>query len=271
MIRPAPSPRPVAPNRTVAIAPVPAGVTRRRKPDVTIFADASHDHRARIAGWGAWIKADGQPSITCGAAMKGRIGTTSEAELCALANALTVARLRAVLAPGHVVMLQSDCVDALAIIRNRIAAVEDRPVTGGVTVVPGKKKRKLSNIHSAAIAVIEGIVVSLDITLITRHVRGHRRGDGRQWVNGEVDRIARKAMRERRDALQPEPASRPTAAERTAAVQGQPPRSGKRRRRRATPGAPGSPLPASRFAQPFDQVSSGTSSVVSAAPAGVTP
>ncbi|HLN07441.1 MAG TPA: hypothetical protein VK281_00515 [Xanthobacteraceae bacterium] len=33
-----------------------------RKPNVTIFADASHDGTARVAGWGAWIKDDGWPS-----------------------------------------------------------------------------------------------------------------------------------------------------------------------------------------------------------------
>src|SRR6202008_2051905 len=79
-----------------------------RKPNVTIFADASHDHKARVAGWGAWIKADGRSSITCGAAMKGAVASTTEAELCALANALTVARLRGVLSRRCVVMMQSD-------------------------------------------------------------------------------------------------------------------------------------------------------------------
>ena len=78
-----------------------------RKPEVTIFADASHDDRARVAGWGAWIKADGHISVTCGAAMKSPVGSVTEAELCALANALTVARLRGLLATGCVVMLQA--------------------------------------------------------------------------------------------------------------------------------------------------------------------
>jgi hypothetical protein len=76
-----------------------------RKPEVTIFADASHDDRARVAGWGAWIKADGHISVTCGAAMKSPVGSVTEAELCALANALTVARLRGLLATGRIVML----------------------------------------------------------------------------------------------------------------------------------------------------------------------
>ena len=59
-----------------------------RKPEVAIFADASHDDRTAVAGWGAWIKADGHISVTSGAAMKGPVGSVTEAELCALANAL---------------------------------------------------------------------------------------------------------------------------------------------------------------------------------------
>jgi hypothetical protein len=44
-------------------------------------------------------------------------------------------------------------------------------------------------------------VAALKLSLVTRHVRGHRPGPGRQWVNGEVDRIARTAMRDRRQQL----------------------------------------------------------------------
>jgi ribonuclease HI len=168
-----------------------------RKPNVTIFADASHDGTARVAGWGAWIKADGRPSIACGAAMKDPVRTTVEAELCALANALVVARLRGVLARRDVVMLQSDCLVALAIIRGKIAGVADRPAAGGLEV--GEvRKMKLTSLHAAAVDVIRDLVASLDIALVTRHVRGHQHGGGRQWVNAEVDRIARRAMRQRR-------------------------------------------------------------------------
>jgi hypothetical protein len=56
---------------------------------------------------------------------------------------------------------------------------------------------KLTQLHVAAIAVISEIVAALKLSLVTRHVRGHRPGPGRQWVNGEVDRIARTAMRDR--------------------------------------------------------------------------
>jgi ribonuclease HI len=170
-----------------------------RKPNVTIFADASHHERSRVAGWGAWIKADGRDSITCGAAMKVAIASTNEAELCALANALAMARLRGALAQRDVVMLQSDSIAALTIIHTRINGTADRPAPGGVAVVPFKKM-KLSKVQVSAIAAIDKIVAALDLSLVTRHVRGHRPGGGRQWVNAEVDRIARKAMRERREA-----------------------------------------------------------------------
>jgi ribonuclease HI len=168
-----------------------------RKPNVTIFADASHDHDARVAGWGAWIKADGRSSITCGAAMKRTVASVTEAELCALANALTVARLRGVLVTGSVVMMQSDCLVALAIIRKAIPDVDDRPAPGGLAVVP-IKRMKLTKVHLAAIDVVREIVTALEISIVTRHVRAHQPGGGRQWVNSAVDKIARRAMRDRR-------------------------------------------------------------------------
>ena len=168
-----------------------------RKPDVTIFADASHDHKARVAGWGAWIKADGRSSITCGAAMKGAVASTTEAELCALANALTVARLRGVLSRRSVVMMQSDCMVALAVLRSKIPNVEDRPALGGLAVDP-IRRMKLTKVQLAAVDVIYEIVTAFEISIITRHVRAHQRGGGRQWVNAAVDQIARRAMRHRR-------------------------------------------------------------------------
>jgi ribonuclease HI len=172
------------------------GACSPRKPEVTIFADASHDDRARVAGWGAWIKADGHISVTCGAAMKTPVGSVTEAELCALANALTVARLRGLLATGCIVMLQSDSVSALAIIRCKIADVGDRPVPGGLAVAAARRV-KLTQLLVAAIAVISEIVAALKLSLVTRHVRGHRPGPGRQW-RGRPDRHARPPAATRR-------------------------------------------------------------------------
>lgn len=198
----------LSPRAITALVPS-HGIRRKlHKPDVTIFADASHDHNASVAGWGAWIKADGRSSITCGSAMKGTVASATEAELCALANALTVARLRGALARGSVVMLQSDCLVALAIIRGKIPDVEDRPAAGGLAVDP-VKRMKLTKVHLAALEVVREIVSALEISIVTRHVRGHQPGGGRQWVNAAVDKIARQAMRHRRrgKAASPVPSS----------------------------------------------------------------
>jgi len=182
----------------------------RQKPDVTIFADASHDAKSRVAGWAAWIKADNRASILCGAAMKKTIASTIEAELCALANALALARLRGVLATGSVVMIQSDCAVALSIIRGKVEGVTDRPALGGIAVNPARRT-KLSSEHLAAVNVIREIAETLEISIITRHVRGHQNGSGRQWVNSQVDRIARRAMRDRRQRISRNAALGPTS------------------------------------------------------------
>jgi hypothetical protein len=146
---------------------------------------------------GGLDQADQQDSLRCGAAMKQPIQSIVEAELCALANALTVAHRHGLLARGSLVMLQSDSICALAIIRGKIPDVEDRPAAAGLSVTPVKRLAP-TRLHLAAIAVLRDIVAVRRLSLVTRHVRAHRSGSGRQWVNGEVDRIARAAMRERR-------------------------------------------------------------------------
>lgn len=166
------------------------------KPNVTIFADASHDHNKRAAGWAAWIKADGREAITCGAAMKKVMKNATEAELCAIANALTVARLHGLLSVDGCAMVQSDCHTALALIATFVTKVIDNPAPGGLPVT--RLKRKLARHikkHAAAINVIQAVVSATGLTIITRHVRGHREGDGRQWVNRLVDVRARREMR----------------------------------------------------------------------------
>jgi len=172
-----------------------------RKPTVTIFADASYCHRSGSAGWAAWIKADGYQSMTVGAAIKVKITHANEAELAAIANALCVARLRGIIRKNDVVMVQSDCVTALAIIRGRCGIVEDRPAAGGLSVDP-ITKMKLRPQHRSAIAVINETIAATGATLITRHVRGHQPGAGRQWVNNTVDQIARSHMRASRRTSQ---------------------------------------------------------------------
>lgn len=158
------------------------------KPTVVVFADASFDAKTGAAGWGAWVKADGEESVTRGGTLRQTTANSTHAELCAIANALAVASLMGVL-DGHV-MIQSDCLEALGAIRKTIGAA-DRPAAGGA---PAPARRR--NLPKAFLPVIKVISDQLcGLTVSVRHVKGHQDGGGRQWVNRACDRLAKDGMR----------------------------------------------------------------------------
>lgn len=162
------------------------------KPTVTIFADASRHVETGESGWGAWIKADGRASMTCGAKMKEPTTGSDQAELFALINALTVARLTGAVQPEAVVMLQSDSVVALSMIRAVLAAAIDAPADGGLRV--GKSRRYYRRkSFTAGLDMLKAIVAEMRLTILVRHVKGHTSGGGRNWVNRRTDSIAKDA------------------------------------------------------------------------------
>ena len=166
------------------------------KPDVTIFADASVDHESGAAGWACWIKGDGSNSVLHSGAFREPVGNSTNAELAALANALAVAK-----AIGQLrgrVMLQSDCSAALAMIRT-IAGAEDSPAERGLRV--GKWRKKPEKMYRPAVKVIQSVIQDTGIKLVVRHVKGHQAGGGRNWVNRQCDRLAKKHMRDLRRQL----------------------------------------------------------------------
>jgi ribonuclease HI len=167
------------------------------KPNVTIFADASVDARTGAAGWGAWIKADGIDSISHLGSLREAITDVSRAELYAIANALVVARACKVLS-GHV-LVESDCAHALAMLLKAFPGAIDNPAAGGLRV--GPRRRGIPSEAKPAIKIIRAIVAENRITLAVRHVRGHRPGDGRNWVNRACDKIARRHMRAARASM----------------------------------------------------------------------
>lgn len=165
------------------------------KPTVTIFADASVDPQSKVGGWACWIKVDGAEAIVRGAPLKQKVKNTTEAELAALANAMAVAKTAGLL--SGVVMLQSDCLEGLGLIRQRIPAAVDSPAKGGKRV-PFRRVAPHRN-HKAALTAIDRMVQSLGLRLVLRHVYGHKAGDGRQWVNRRCDEVAKQHMRQLRD------------------------------------------------------------------------
>lgn len=193
-----------------------------RQPHATIFADASVCPKTKAAGWGAWMISKTQGSRLRGGSLREAFSAPTEAELAALANALYVAGREGYLAEGATIMLQSDSANALSMIRHHLGAA-DRPMKDaqqGVTVPIGDPKcwcspskdlawdRRLDQ-RRRLLGAIQEQAKAFRLTLVVRHVRGHRgrdagEGDGRAWVNVQVDRLAREGMRVARRALQKE-------------------------------------------------------------------
>jgi ribonuclease HI len=187
----------------------------RRKPDslaapratAMIFADASFCHKTKAAGWGAWVKRDDRVSEAFGGSFRDTMPNSTDAELCALANALHRALARRMIEPGDVVMLQSDSLGALVRIRSTIPATFDNPARGGLAVGVSRKATG-RDVAQAAADRIKALADGANLTLVTRHVRGHQEGGGRHWVNETCDQIAKAGMRKARDALLAPPPAR---------------------------------------------------------------
>ena len=161
---------------------------------MTLFADASYDSRSRAAGWGSWAIRDGWER---GRFQGGRIELrdapvdgSNIAELAALALALWKHRAQGDLDGLESIMLQSDSVTALSLIRNKIPGAVV-VMTGGVRV-----GGKASSRHPSAPIILDTIKMLVgDCRLLLKHVKGHTaKTDGRSWVNRHCDSEARRHM-----------------------------------------------------------------------------
>ena len=112
---------------------------------------------------------------------------------------MTAAKTAGYLLPGSVVMLQSDCVNALAQIRRYTPAAVDNPITGGLSV--GVASRLPIEAARPAYLAIDRLARETGIHLQVRHVKGHQEGAGRSWVNRTCDEIAKTAMRQVRSSI----------------------------------------------------------------------
>ncbi|TXH35257.1 MAG: reverse transcriptase-like protein [Rhodospirillaceae bacterium] len=170
------------------------GVQPMNKPDVTIFADASVDPKTKVAGWASWLKADGQRSVTVSGIVKEPVADVMHAELIAIANGLAVAKSRGLI--SRHVMLQSDCSAALTAICMVIPRTIERPAPGGHQI---DARAKITKRQRKGLKVIAELLAGLEVSV--RHVKGHKKGDGRNWVNRQCDGLAKKHMRELRQQV----------------------------------------------------------------------
>lgn len=176
-------------------------MTAAPRPHATIFADASFCPKTGSAGWAAWMICGGKSSLTIGGRITAPAPMSYDAETFAAVNALYAARAAGYFTAGQVVMLQSDCLRALAIFRYFVpGTVESRHRDGLATTPIGKKKLKAPD--KLALAAIEKLMAETPVKIVVRHVRGHQPGHGRAWVNEECDRLAKQHMRDARAKAQ---------------------------------------------------------------------
>lgn len=160
---------------------------------MTLFCDASFCGGTRAAGWGAWAKCDGwEHGQTFGGPLP-IVNNASCAELHAIKCALTRLADANYLDRVASVMVQSDSTRALGAIIYGLPNVRNKPHSTSAHI---GNIRFLEPDEQKAIRVIHGLLARKRV--IVRHVRGHKPGDKRQWVNRQCDAIAKEHMRNQR-------------------------------------------------------------------------
>lgn len=169
---------------------------------VTVFTDASYCPQTQIGGWGAWYKGD---DMKAGQLVGGHIryaGSSNEAELKAIVNALKILTEINVIKPTDAVMLQSDSEWALqcslTLVGVRQKAKEH--------VIPPLRNEFTPNAATKDLLVnLEEIIRMNGLRLFVRHVKGHQGpgSTGRGWVNEACNAVALKHMRKLRSKNTP--------------------------------------------------------------------
>lgn len=161
------------------------------KPDVTLFADASISSESRKSGWGYWIKGDARRSLSAGGPLRGDFHpNTSVSELEALANGLSHASAANYFRhTDQLIMLQSDNSEALGCILAARPGITENKHDDGARIL--SRRKPMIARQKSAVGQILQVVDQHNLTITIRHVRGHKHGGGRNWVNRLCDRLAK--------------------------------------------------------------------------------
>lgn len=164
--------------------------------NVTIISDASVCPNTKVAAWAAWMKADGKASAMHSGAFDEPVGDSSMAETLAIINAIHRAVTSGYVEKGGNILMQSDSLDALAVLMIALPGTVENKHASGAPVY--KMRKKTSERYSKAIKILRKIVAEHHLVLEVRHVRGHKSGNGRQYVNRLVDKEAKAIVRANR-------------------------------------------------------------------------
>lgn len=162
----------------------------------TVITDASHCPNSGAAGWAGRVIIDGQ-RFTFSGPLKGKFGTSTEAEIAAMVNTLHVAYRKEVLVAGTCLLLQID---------NERA----RRIIGHIGNNANYNAANLSERELIIREKLREIWQEFNPPRITiKHVKAHKKFHERQannHVHEVMDRLAKKGMREARETLGGAPA-----------------------------------------------------------------
>jgi len=144
---------------------------------LTVFADASFDHRSGIAAFAGWFRSAGSIHKISKVSER-RFASSNEAELVALgATVLVALRRQRSFSDGDFVVAKSDCTYAVEHLKSS---------TGGTTEA---ERRIVTRVHE--------ILKDNGLRFYVRHVKGHTTlTEPRFYVNRWCDEEARRLMRE---------------------------------------------------------------------------
>ena len=159
---------------------------------VTIFADASFHMESQCAGWAGWAKST-RATISGSGPIKHQVASAGEAEMCAIVNAVHIAIKKGAAMAGDILLIESDCLDALGALERRtpLSSPKGRTLHGKRWV---RKRKRRQTIIDVFAKVTEGYELRF------KHVKGHQDGSkcARSFINNECDRNAKRHMRAER-------------------------------------------------------------------------
>lgn len=164
---------------------------------ITVFSDASHCPNTKAGGWGAWAKRDGwDAGRTFGGVISPRVLNASEAEAWAIANTLGMLKIENALDGVRTIIVQSDSLRSLSLVRQLLGArVSDHADGAKIDM----NRLNPSRLEKAAMDQLREVLTPREALIYVRHVRGHKPGGGRSWVNRTCDKIARDHMLKERE------------------------------------------------------------------------
>lgn len=170
---------------------------------VTMFTDASVHPQLGTAGWGAWIKGDGRssklfsgPLMTNSDPREPRFqGSSNKAELMAMSEALQAAHAAGYFTEqDNLLMMQTDCAAAISLILAALPKARFSPHPDGMQDIQPRSMANACQFEKNALSHISYRLLTInpwhETYLTLRHVKGHKNGSNRQWVNRECDRLA---------------------------------------------------------------------------------